>query len=490
MEGIVIAGTASNVGKTVTTLAVTRALSDAGYVPIPAKTGPDYIDPSHHTAITGTQSRTLDTWMQGVDGLRENLHRSAKTIERDVASGKREPASATGEGVKSPIAVVEGMMGLYDGSVTSTAATAAALDVPVVLVVDAAAGMQSVGATALGFKAYATHAELPPEVTRTVDDPRVNVVGVIAARAHPGTHADGIKRSIPDGMTWLGYVPPMNDLEIPDRHLGLHMGSEVSIPTDAIAKAAETIDGEAIARMATPVPGPQPSEEDDGRSERTRSPPNEATVAVAVDEAFRFIYPATLERLRELAAVVTFAPTAGEDLPACDAVYLPGGYPESHGPALEGSPALSSLADRAADGLPILGECGGLMALVESLTTTDGGTYRMAGVLPGTVTMRDRYQALDHVEFVATEDNATATAGERHRGHEFHYSAHTFPGGEAFDVESDARFVFDMARGKGIDGEHDGLSEYRTVGTYSHRHPASGAFDNLVEAARTYSRGP
>ncbi|SMO69649.1 cobyrinate a,c-diamide synthase [Halorubrum cibi] len=477
MYGLVLGGTASGVGKTVASLAVSRALADAGYDPVPAKAGPDYIDPSHHAAALGRPSRTLDTWMQGVEGVRRNLRRARAGMERSA------PADP------DAVAVVEGMMGLYDGSATSTAATATALDVPIVLVVDAGTGMQSVGATALGFREYAAHADLPGHVREHVDDPRIDVVGVIAQKAHTGRHADGIREALPDGIDWLGHVPPTDDLEIPDRHLGLEMGDETPIPEAAIAEAAETIDAGAVARVAEAVAPPKSAEEA-ARSDRETGD-DRPIVAVAADDAFRFVYPATRERLRELATVETFAPVAGDDLPDCDAVYLPGGYPENHAAALSSSPALSTLADRAADGLPVLGECGGLMALSASLTTTDGETHSMAGILPGGVRMHDRYRALDHVELRATGDGVTAAAGERHRGHEFHYSSHAFgEGGDAIvSPDADARFAFEVERGEGIDGDRDGLVAHRTVGTYAHRHPASGAFDRLVASAAEYANG-
>ena len=510
MQGIVLGGTASGVGKTVAALAVSRALSDAGYDPVPAKAGPDYIDPSHHAAALGRPSRTLDTWMQGVEGVRRNLHRAAADGGNDSAGdgcGGNDRSGNDGNAATDPdrVAVVEGMMGLYDGSVTSTAATAAALDIPIVLVVDAKAGMQSAGATALGFREYASHIELPADLRREIADPRVDVVGVIAQRAHPGRHADGIRDALPDGIAWLGHVPPDEDLTVPDRHLGLHMGDEAPIADDAIVDAAATVDGGAIARAADGVARPTgdgPRHGNDGplRGDARSESGDRPTVAVASDDAFRFVYPATWDRLRELAVVEPFAPVAGDDLPDCDAVYLPGGYPENHAAELASSPALSTLADRAADGLPILGECGGLMALSASLTTVDGETHSMAGVLPGGVRMRERYQALDHVELRATGGGITANAGESHRGHEFHYSSHVLGGGDGsgsqldatdpdVSADADADFAFEVARGDGIDGDRDGLVAHRTVGTYAHRHPASGAFDRLVEAARAFATG-
>ncbi|WP_256943831.1 cobyrinate a,c-diamide synthase, partial [Halobacterium hubeiense] len=358
MKGIVLGGTASGVGKTVATLATQRALESAGYDPQPAKAGPDFIDPSHHEPVAGKPSRSLDPWLAGDEGVRRNYYR--------------------GDG---DVCVVEGMMGLYDGSVASTAGVAEALDLPVVLVVDASAGMQSVGATALGFREYAAEAGYD-----------VDVVGVLAQRAHGGRHADGVRDALPDGVAYLGRIPPSDGLDVPDRHLGLLMGDEASVDAAAVDAAAEHVDAERIVELARepPRPDPEPTRAETGKR-----------VAVAADAAFCFEYPATRERLRERADVVPFSPVAGDDLPDCDGVYLPGGYPELHARALADSPALDSLAERAADGLPVLGECGGFIALAESLTTTGGETHEMAGVLPADVTMRERYQALAHVELRA-----------------------------------------------------------------------------------------
>ncbi|MXR50019.1 cobyrinic acid a,c-diamide synthase [Halovenus sp. WSH3] len=430
MNGLVLGGTSSGVGKTVATLAVSVALEDAGLTVQPAKAGPDFIDPSHHEQLLGRPSRTLDCWLEGEDGIRRNYHR--------------------GDG---DICLVEGVMGLYDGDASSTAMVAEALGLPVVLVVDASAGMESVAATALGFERYAEAAG------REVD-----VAGVIAQRCHGGRHENGVREALPERLTYLGRIPPSEDLEIPDRHLGLEMGEETGLTAEQLEAASEHIRVEAIRELAEPA-ADAPSPE--------RRPETGARVAVASDRAFCFAYPATLERLRSRAEVVTFAPTADDELPACDGVYLPGGYPELHGDSLASSDALDELGDRAEEGLPVLGECGGLMALCEKLETTDGESHEMSGVFPAEVRMHDRYQALDHVELAAKRETLTARTGERRRGHEFHYSSLT--------VGRDARFAFEVVRGDGITDERDGLTEYDTLGTYAHLHPESGAFDSFLE---------
>ena len=432
MNGFVLGGVSSGVGKTVATLTVIRALADAGYEVQPAKAGPDFIDPSHHEAIAGRPSRTLDLWLEGEAGMARNY--------------------ARGEG---DICVVEGVMGLYDGDGSSTAMVAEALDLPVVLVVDASAGMESVAATAYGFREYAE------AIGREVD-----VAGIIAQRAHGGRHEQGISDALPAELDYFGRIPPSDDLEIPDRHLGLQMGDEATLPHDALSAAAEFLDTERLGAVAREPPQVDPASLSAGE-------PTGATVAVASDAAFCFRYPATIERVRERATLRTFSPVAGDPVPDCDAVYLPGGYPELHAAALAASPTLSALGERASDGLPVFGECGGLMAMSRSLTTIDGDTHEMAGILPADVEMRDRYQALNHIEMRGLDDGLTALAGESLRGHEFHYSKAS--------IDADARFAFEMVRGDGIDGEHDGLTEYDSLGTYAHVHPESGAFDRFLD---------
>ena len=425
-----LAGTASGVGKTVATLAACQALAEVGHDPQPAKAGPDFIDPSHHAVACDRPSRSLDPWLSGEGGCRRNYWRGS-----------------------GDVCVVEGMMGLYDGT-NSTAYVAETLELPVVLVVDAAAGMESVAASALGFRAYAA------ETGRDVD-----VVGVIAQRAHGGRHAESIREALPDGMTYLGRIPPLEGLEIPERHLGLHVSDEAPVDETALSEAAARVDAERLFELAAVPPRPDP--------DRVGAAVD-ATVAVADDAAFAFTYPATVERLQTRATVEPFSPVAGDPLPDCDGVYLPGGYPELHGAELAAGGTLEELARRAADGLPVVGECGGLMALAETLTDADGRTHGMAGVLPADVEMCDRYRALDHVELVADRPTLLADLGGQLRGHEFHYSR--------ADVAGDATLVFDVERGDGIHEGRDGLAEYRTLGTYAHLHADSGAFDGFLES--------
>ncbi|MFB6176681.1 MAG: cobyrinate a,c-diamide synthase, partial [Halobaculum sp.] len=296
MRGFVLGGTSSGVGKTVATLAVLRALDEAGYDPQPAKAGPDFIDPSHHEAVVDGHSRSLDPWLEGEEGTRRTYYR--------------------GDG---DVCVVEGMMGLYDGSVCSTARVAEVLDLPVVLVVDASAGMQSVGATALGFAEYAT--EMCVEI---------EVAGVLAQQAHGGRHESGIREALPDGLDYVGRVPPDDGLSVPDRHLGLELGTESPVESDALDRAAAEIDVERLLDLAREPPGPAETPGQHRTATAGTPSGDRPRVAVADDAAHCFWYPSTRERLREAADLVTFSPVAGDQLPDCDGVYLPGGYPELH----------------------------------------------------------------------------------------------------------------------------------------------------------------
>lgn len=435
MNGLIIGGTASGVGKTIATLTVITALQEDGFAVQPAKCGPDFIDPTHHTTITDPPSRTLDLWMQGTTGVRRNYYRG------------------TGD-----ICVIEGVMGLYDGDVSSTAAIADTLDLPVVLVIDATASMESVAATALGFSTYADHTEF------TID-----IAGVIAQQAHAGRHETGIKEALPPDIPYLGRIPPNPDLTVPDRHLGLYQGTETPVPTPALTDAAQTIDTSALTNIARSPPRPTTSQPPHN--------PAHCTIGIALDDAFSFIYPETRRRLAQLATVTTFSPVNNDPIPDCDGVYLPGGYPELHAAALSDSQTLEDVASRALTGLPVYAECGGMLALAETLTTTDGTTHEMAGVLPLDVTMHERYQALDHTEYIASKDSIIAPSDQMYRGHEFHYSSAS--------PHEDAQFVFSVNRGDGITGESDGITEHQTLGLYGHLHPATGAFDTFIETLET-----
>ena len=434
IPGVIVAGTHSGVGKTTTTLAILAGLEQRCDVQ-PAKAGPDFIDPMHHQAVADQPSRTLDPWLQGNDGMYRQYQRFG-----------------------GDLCVIEGMMGLYDGTETSTAEVARGLDLPVILVVDANACMESVGAIALGFDQY--------------DD--VNIVGIIAQRAHGGKHEEGIKRSLPEEIEYLGRVPPNDDLAIPDRHLGLTYGADSIIGTDSLNKITETLAIEQIRSLAQPPADRQTANKAQQRTNTGK------TVAMACDEVFSFYYPETVTKIRSTGELKLFSPVAGDEVPNADVIYLPGGYPELQAKKLADSQTLDEIYTRSVNGTPMYAECGGLMTLAEEIVVTDQsnltpGHYEMAGVLPAKITFDGNREALGYTELQAVKKTAVTDKGKKYRGHEFHHSkAHPGP---------DARYVFDVKQGTGINDSQDGLTEYNTVGAYTHFHPASEIFDQLVNYA-------
>lgn len=431
MKGIIIAGTRSGSGKTVATMVALRALENLGEDPQPAKIGPDFIDPSHHRALTGKPSRTLDLWLEGKEGLVENYCR--------------------GEG---SICVAEGVMGLYDGNRSSTAKIAEILDLPIVLVVDGSAGMESVAATALGFREYADYRELD-----------IEIAGIISQRTRYGAHEKGIKEGLPDELIYFGSIPPLKDLEIAERHLGLFMGDQSTISEEKLDRAGQGIGAELLmetAREPNESEGQSPSNPIDRKSTR---------VGMAYDQAFNFVYPRTREKLTE-AELVTFSPLEGDPVPDVDGIYLPGGYPELHPERLSKSKTIEEIAARANDGVPVFGECGGMMIMSQALITKEGQEYEMAGILPAEVEMVEELQGLGYVELEGEFDSPICPAGEGLRGHEFHYSR--------IKVQPGADYAFRVRKGEGMDGTHEGLVGHNSLGTYTHFHPESGAFDNFL----------
>ena len=391
---LVIAGTHSGVGKTTIALALMAALRRRGHTVQPFKVGPDFIDPGHHTAVCGRLCRNLDTWMLAEETVRATFQRAAADAD---------------------VAVVEGVMGLFDGRGPadrrgSTADVARLLDVPVVLVVDAAGMAGSVAAVIKGF------AEL---------DPAVRVAGVICNRvAGPGHYRylePAIRRHT--SALPLGWLPARPEWVIPERHLGLVTAEDLAAERsrwehlgDALA---QTVCLDTLLRLAArPEPGaPLPSVP-------MKRPPCKR-VAVARDAAFCFYYPENLEVLEAAGAdVVPFSPLADAALPeGTDLVYLGGGYPELHaGRLAENTSMWAELRRFHRQGGLIYSECGGLMYVCRELVDGTGTAFPMLDLLPARTVMQPRRAALGYVTWQARRDTFLGPAGTEFRGHEFHYS--------------------------------------------------------------------
>ena len=437
MQGLLVAGTQSGIGKTTVTLAILKALRDSGYSVQSYKVGPDFIDPSHLEKVTNAPCYNLDSFMMGDEGV------------------KREFAKCDAD-----YAVIEGAMGMYDG-ISSCAKIADLTKVPVLLVIDASASAESVAAQALGFIRYACFTPF-----------KLTIAGVIANRVGTEEHGERIRRALKAiNIPLIGTVAA--DVEgIPSRHLGLYMGSETSLPAATLKSIYELLDLEFIQRVATQITVDKPQE---------LRHTTDTRIGIAHDAAFCFYYRSNIEVIQKRAQVVYFSPIR-DALPEVDGLYFGGGYPELYAAQLSTNKRLlKDVKTNADDGMPMYGECGGLMYLSRSLSTVEGRRFSLGNVLPLDVQMTRKMQALGHVEVQAVTDCAIARSGDILRGHEYHYSTAS--------VDNDVRFAYRVTQGKGIDGR-DGITESNVVASYLHSHVYSmpHEFDLFVANANAFSR--
>lgn len=370
---LLVSAPASGQGKTTVTAALARKLARAGKRVRVFKTGPDFLDPMMLEAASGSPVHVLDLWMVGEERCRILLAQAA--VEADVI-------------------LIEGVMGLYDGT-PSSADLARAFGVPVLLVLDAAAMAQTAAAVAQGLRDYGP----------------VAAAGVLANRIGGSGHAGMIAGALRD-MPLLGHLPAQPDA-LPERHLGLVLPHEVAQLDALLDRVSDALQIDEAAWQAL---GHVSIDTVAAHEPQTR-PLHGKTIAIAHDAAFAFLYPANVECLRDLGAtLVYFSPLADEEVPEhADAVYLPGGYPELHAARLSnGAQWKAALHAAHAAGMPIVAECGGLMALVHTLVDVDGHSWPMAGVLPGTVTMQQRLVAIGPQYWQSAHGSL--------RGHAFHYS--------------------------------------------------------------------
>ena len=448
---IVIAGVRSGVGKTTIATGIMGALTRRGFAVQPFKAGPDYIDPSYHQVACGVPSRNLDTWLLPHPTVLELYAR---------ASSRRQ------------ISVVEGVMGLFDGHSSldeegSTAQLAKLLGAPVILVADASRVARSVAAEVLGYQQF---------------DPDLNVAGVILNGVASDRHLEFCQPQIEatTGLPVLGYLPRRPEFEQPERHLGLIPTVEGTVARqwyDAlIGQIEETIDVGRVTELAHRAASPLATEPAH-RVYPSEPQPRRALIAVAQDRAFNFYYQDSLDLLEAWGAeIVPFSPLEDESLPdGAGGVYLGGGFPELFAAELSANrPMMDSLRQAAARGIPVYGECGGLMYLGRSLTGFDGETHPMAGLLPAVSSMSQSRLSLGYREVEALDDGPLLSAGQQVRGHEFHWSTLEQP---PQDNESVYRIV-------NQGGRPDGFRSGSVRATYVHVHlgSAPGLAPRFVEA--------
>jgi cobyrinic acid a,c-diamide synthase len=371
---LLVSAPASGQGKTTVTAAVARRARREGRRVQVFKTGPDFLDPMLLERASGRPVYNLDLWMGGEQHCRALLHEAA---------------------LSSDLILIEGVMGLFDGE-PSSADLAALLQIPILAVIDAAAMAQTFGAVAHGLQHYR---------------PALPFHGVVANRVGSAGHAKMLAAALPREVHLLGWLPSDAAMALPERHLGLQQPDEIAqldARLDAAASALELVESGLRDIAALPFAAVE-----------TATLPRllaNIRIAVARDAAFSFLYRSNLDLLQALGAKLSFfSPLTAYALPAADAVYLPGGYPELYAAQLATNDALhQALRRHHAAGLPIVAECGGMMLLFDALIDGGGSRHRMAGVLQGESQMQPRLQALA----LQAVDLGAGTL----RGHSFHHS--------------------------------------------------------------------
>ncbi|MCY3054774.1 cobyrinate a,c-diamide synthase [Aerococcus sp. CDC-944-U94] len=444
MKALMIAGATSNVGKTTLTLGLIQALIKRGLIVQPYKVGPDYIDTRFHQKISQRPSINLDQFLVPDDQVLKALY--TRHLEG------------------SDIAVVEGVMGLFDGFGSdalkaSSAGIAKALDIPILLVIDGRAMSTSAAAMVKG------HLSLIPDL---------NIIGVLVNRVASESHYQLIKNAIEryNQAPVLGYLGRNEAFSLPSRHLGLaleeannHLVDQVSqvaqameksIAIDAILNLSQLDPDRLKTDQAAIGPSLAPYEKADQESP--------FKVAYAYDEAFSFYYPDNLSLLEKRGGQLqAFSPLHDQDLPEADLYYIGGGFPELYADTLSENQAMrTALLEAHKAGKAILAECGGLMYLGSSFSKEDKD-YPMVGIFEGQSQMTDRLRRFGYCTMTLTSDSFYGQAGDEVRGHEFHYSTFTSP-------ERTIGNLYKDRDGKRVKEWQGGFQKNKTYAAYQHVH--------------------
>jgi cobyrinic acid a,c-diamide synthase len=446
IKGIVVAGPHSGSGKTTIALGLMAAWRRRGLRVAPFKIGPDFIDPGHHGRICGRDSRNLDGWMLSRD---YNLRCFAEQT-RDA-----------------DIAVVEGVMGLFDGydgrsEAGSTAQMAKWLRLPVLLVVDARSMARSAAALVQGFENF---------------DPDLTFAGVLFNQLGSRRHFAYLREAV-DGhlrMPCLGGIEKQSEIAVPERHLGLTTHIDHRFSEEMVNRLADLVESgvdldrlSASSSAAVVPPGSRPPAPAAG---------SRARIGVAWDNAFCFYYPDNFDLLRSAGAeLIYFSPLRDADLPAgVDGLYLGGGYPELYADRLSQNTTMQRQIRQASrDGMPVYAECGGLMFLGRALWDLDGKRFPMTGCLPVETRMLPRLKSLGYRQVELAADTLLGPAGLTVRGHEFHYS-------EIRRIDTPVDRAYRVSRGNAAESHREGFCNHNTLGSYMHLH-----FGSRPECARYF----
>ncbi len=438
-------------GKTFLSIGILAAWRARGKHVVPFKKGPDYIDAGWLALAAGRPCHNLDTFLM-----------STRQVFDSFSENSRE----------GDIAVIEGNRGLYDGldhlGSTSSAELAKLLQAPVILVINSTKTTRTMAAVVMGCMRF---------------DPEVSIKGVVLNRVAGSRHEAIQRKSIEYycGIPVVGAVPRLPRQRFPERHMGLVPTPEHEWAKEAVEEASRVasryLDLAALEALSAcaPLTKKRPPEKktqasfspvrisDRAAFRHKAAPP--PRIGVIRDSAFQFYYPENLESLsRAGAELIFFSPLTQASLPAVDALYIGGGFPETHAAALsKNAPFMEVLREQVEAGLPVYAECGGLMYLGQALVLKEG-TYPMAGVLPVTFGFSQRPQGHGYTLVEVVAQNPFFSVGECVRGHEFHYSSVLEWKGQ------DANFAFAMKRGTGFLGGKDGVCYKNVLATYTHIH--------------------
>jgi len=437
---LVVAGATSGVGKTSITSAIIYGIKKRGYSVQAFKVGPDYIDPSYLSAISGNDTRNLDVWLMGENELVQSFVKNST----------------------SDISIIEGVMGYYDGfggktNYASTHHVASLVKSPTVLILDASRTARSIAATALGFAKFHRNSR---------------IVGIILNKIGSKKHENMCKQALASlKVPILGSILK-NSESMESRHLGLIPVKEQKSLQNKIRKISreisDSLDIDKIVQICKNVPQLPKVQQ-----KKFKNPT--ATVAVALDSSFNFYYHDNLEALRrEGAKLKFFSPISDKKIPKCDLIYIGGGFPEVLGQSLERNTTMRNLIKKyAEEGMPIYAECGGLMYLTKSIIFGKK-KYKMVGLFDAETRMTKK-MTLNYTEGRITS-RCLVSGPAKFRAHEFHYS-------KIGNLARDAKLVYDLKIGEGISGKKDALSEYNTLASYCHLY-----FDSAKYATKLVSK--
>lgn len=428
---VVIAGTNSGVGKTTIVTGLLAYLCSHGLKVQAYKVGPDYIDPGYHQLATGKVTHNLDTWLLSETEILPVFLQSAKGND---------------------LAVIEGVMGLYDGGrngISSTAAIAKLLEAPVILAMNVGAMGESAAAMALGYKLY---------------DKDVNIAGVIINNLGSSSHEKMIRDALQKiDIPVLGCMYRNREIALPERHLGLTSSLEYDAQNALEAMKKEIEQSVAIDRVvATACTAPPLKTVMREHAEKMQK----VRIGVAQDKAFSFYYSASLDVLKAFGAeLIPFSPLADPQIPEVDGLLFGGGFPEMFLEQLSANKSMmQSIQTAHRQGMPIYAECGGFMYLCWEIIGFSENGYRMVGLIPAVCRMEKKLQMLGYVEAKAYKENLLCEVGDTLRGHEFHFSKMTY------DHEQDFAYAFQFKTMNSAKKYPGGFTEENLLASYLHVH--------------------